>query len=501
MDDMSPRKKAVKNTKLQAQLDELLDVGARPADPIQFEVGKPLPRHPEYASCRARGAFLEASYRGGARYKRAKDSEGRDALVRHEQESARAWERRLRMSSCHNFCKPILDKLIGFVFSSPITRSTDDPFNSWASDVDGLDMCLHEFMRRAVLMAGIMGRWFIQLDSTKPEQKMTQAQAAAAGSKIVLTDLHPRRVLDWRANPRELLVTDDSVGQYGGARLWTDQFVQVILLDKTGLVASVEPAEMHGWASMPIVEVTSHVSGESVIEDVAELQLSIFNMDSLLKEELSKQTFSQWWLASPSIKPEHLQSVDVGSRTVLVLPVDANTIKFERLSGDTSQADSIRESIQADIQEIYRCVGLKDPSVEQGTESGRALKIRFTETAYIASSLADMAEDAEEQITDLWAGAMGVEVEGPEYPDSFDSEDMAAELEASLKVIGGQFPPSVKRAQVRKFVDDAFAGSVEADELSEMHRDIETMYSEQIPDSRPGSEPEPEPEVPEVPGV
>jgi hypothetical protein len=350
---------------------------------------------------------------------------------------------------------------------------------------------MHEFMRRATLMAGIMGRWFVQLDSTKPEQKMTQAQAAAAGSKIVLTDLHPRRVLDWRANPRELLVTDDSVGRYGGARLWTDQSVQVVLLDKTGMVASVEPADMHGWTAMPIVEVTSHVSGESVIEDVAELQLSIFNMDSLLKEELSKQTFSQWWLASPNIKPEDLQSVDVGSRKVLVLPVDANTIKFERLSGDTSQADSIRASIQADIQEVYRCMGLKDPTVEQGTESGRALKIRFTETAYIAASLADMAEDAEEQITELWAGAMGVEVDGPEYPDSFDSEDMVAELEASLKVIGGQFPPSVKRAQVRKFVDDAFAGSVEQDELSEMHRDIETMYEqEQVPG--PGAEPKPE---------
>ena len=203
-----------------------------------------------------------------------------------------------------------------------------------------------------------------------------------------------------------------------------------------------------------------------------------FNMDSILKEERSKQTFSQWWLASPTIKPEDLQSVDVGSRKVLVLPVDANTIKFERLSGDPAQADSIRASISADIQEIDRCMGLKDPTIEQGTESGRALKIRFTETAYIATSLADMAEDAEEQVTELWSGAMGVEVEGPEYPDSFDSEDVAQELEACLKVITAQFPASVKKAQVKKWVDDAFAGSVEQDELSEMHQDIEELYQD-----------------------
>ena len=43
-------------------------------------------------------------------------------------------------------------------------------------------------------------------------------------------------------------------------------------------------------------------------------------------------------------------------------------------------------------------------------------------------------------------------------------------------------------------MDDAFAGSVEAEELSEMHRDIETMYEqEQVPGPA-----EPKPEAPEA---
>lgn len=480
--DMTEGKKAVKNVKLQAQLDELMDMGARPRDPIKVTVGQPLPRNKEYGTRMARMSFLEASYRGGARYKRANDAEGKPILVQHEQESQKSWERRLRMSSCHNFVKPICDKLISFVFTSPITRSTEDAFDEWQSDVDGNDMCLHEFMKRSVLMASIMGKWYIQLDSTKPEDRMTMAAVKAAGSKIIMQDLHPKRVLDWRKDPCELLIVDDGIGEHGGARLWSDGFVQVIELGKDGKVASVLPAEGHGWEGMPIVCVESHCSGESIVEDVAELQASIFNMDSILKEELSKQTFSQWWLASPNVKPEDLQSVDVGSRKVLVLPVDANTIKFERLAGDTSQADSIRASIAADIQEVYRIMGLKDPTVEQGTESGRALKIRFTETAFIAASLSDMAEDAEEQVTKLWSGAMGQEIDGPEYPDSFDDEDVGMELQAAITVVSSSFPDSLKRAQVTKWADDAFSGSVEPDDLSEMHKEIEATW--------PGGQPE-----------
>ena len=487
--DMTEGKKAVKNVKLQAQLDELMDMGARPRDPIKVEVGMPLPRNKEYGSRQARMGFLEASYRGGARYKRSNDAEGQPILVRHEQESAKSWERRLRMSSCHNFVKPIVDKLISFVFTSPITRSTEGAFDEWAGDVDGNDMCLHEFMKRAVLMAEITGKWYIQMDSTKPEDRMTMAAVQAAGSKIILSDLHPKRVLDWRKDPCQLLVVDDSIGEYGGARLWSDDFVQVIELGKDGRVARILPADAHEWESMPIICVESHCSGESIVEDVAELQASIFNMDSILKEELSKQTFSQWWLASPNVRPEDLQSVDVGSRKVLVLPVDANTIKFERLAGDTSQADSIRSSIAADIQEVYRIMGLKDPTVEQGTESGRALKIRFTETAFIAASLSDMAEDAEEKITELWASAMGQEIEGPEYPDSFDDEDVGQELQSAIQVVGTAFPDSLKRAQVTKWADDAFSGSVEPENLSEMHREIlETWPGGQPSSVEPGTE-------------
>ena len=337
---------AKRNLEYQAILDNSMAV---PEPGITVVKGKPLPYHEDYQKLALKYKFLEASYKGGAAYKDAKDSKGNDTLIQHEQESKKAWERRKRMSTCHNFCRPLVDKMVGFVFSQPITRDVTESFSEWAEDVDGNDVCLAEFIKLAVLHACIIGRWFIMLDTTKPEDNMTMAQAEAAGSRIVMCDLHPNRVIHWTET--ELLVTDDKLGMYGGARLWTATTYQDILLGKDFKVESIGPEVEHGWkAGMPIVWVKPHTSGESLIEDVAELQMSIFNLDSLLREELSKNTFSQYWLACPSATGDMLQAFDVGSRKVIVLPVEANSVKFERLSSDASQAASIRDTIEAEVR-------------------------------------------------------------------------------------------------------------------------------------------------------
>lgn len=463
---------AKRNTKYQEILDQSQ---AQPEPGIKLVEGKPLPFHEDYLKMAQKWKFLKASYKGGAAYKDAKDSNGDDCLVKHEQESEKAWNRRKRLSTCHNFCRPLVDKMIGFVFSSPITRDSTPAFEEFSEDVDGQDMCLPEFMRECVLKACVNGRWFVMLDTTKPEPNMTLAQAKAAGSRIVMRDLDPCRVINWTED--ELLVTDAGIGEHGGARLWDDSTYTDVMLGKDGKVESIAAPVPHGWASMPIVWVKPHSCGESMIEDIAELQMSIFNLDSILREELSKNTFSQYWLACPSATQDMLQAFDVGSRKVIVMPVDANSVKFERLSSDPSQAESLRQTIEGEVREIYRTMGLKDPTTESGPESGRALKIRFTESAFKASEISDMAEDAEEKVTDLVAGALGIEVEGPDYPDNFDDENLAEELNSTIQVIAADLPQTCKKAQVRKWADLAFSSRMEADELEEMHQEIEGKYA------------------------
>ena len=462
---------AKRNTKYQEILDNSM---AQPEADMKLVVGKCLPQHEDYIKLVLKWKFLDASYRGGSKYKNCKDAEGQDILIRHEQESEKAWQRRKRMSTLHNFCRPVVDKMVGFVFGHAVTRDTSPAYEEFQSDVDGQDTCMHEFMRRAVLRSCVLDRWYIMLDTTKPEPMMTQAQAKAAGSRILLKDLDPIRVIDWRED--EFLVTDETIGEFGGARLWDDETYQVVELAKDGKIKSILPPVPHGWSSCPIVPVVPHCSGESLVEDVAEHQMAIFNLDSIHKEELAKQTFSQWWLAGNQITADMLTSADVGSRKVLILPVDAQTVKFERLASDPSQAESIRLAMEAEVREIYRTLGLKDPTTETGPESGRALKIRFTETAFRATEISDMSEDAEEKVTELVGDALGVEFEGPEYPDDFDDESVAEELQSTLSVIAANFPPSMKRAQARKWSKLAFGRQLEQDEQEEMSQEIEAQW-------------------------
>lgn len=465
---------AKRNTKYQQVLDQSM---AQPDKGMELVVGKPLPQHEDYMKLCMKWKFLDLSYRGGSRYKNGKDSEGMDVLIRHEQESEKGWSRRKRMSTLHNFCRPVVDKMVGFVFGHPVSRDDSEAFNEFEEDVDGKDTCLHEFMRRAVLKSCVLDRWYLMLDTTKPMPKMTMAQAKAAGSRIVLKDLDPIRIINWDKDEDEYLVTDETIGEFGGARLWDDTTYQVVELGKDGRIASILPPVAHGWSSCPIVAVIPHCSGESLIEDVSEHQMAIFNLDSIHKEELMKQTFSQWWCAGANISKDMLEAVDVGSRKVLLMPgVDAQTVKFERLASDPSQAESIRLAMEAEVREIYRTLGLKDPTTETGPESGRALKIRFTESAFRASEISDMAEDAEEKVTQLVGDALGVEFEGPEYPDDFDDESVTEELASTLSVIAADLPPSMKRAQASKWGKLAFGRNMEQEELAEMSQEIEAKW-------------------------
>jgi hypothetical protein len=415
---------------------------------INIETGKPLPVHPDYAPLRLAWDFWELSYFGGPAYKRGRDSEGEPVFVTHEMESEEGQRRRLRLATYRNYCRPILAKYNAFIFSTPIRRDGRNArFRQWAADVDALGSSLHDYMRRASLWACVHGRRFALVDSTKTAASQTLAQARAAHSRLFLIDLDPRRVLNWTVRGTELVEALIQFPEAHQARLYTANTLTLIETNPQGTVASAAPPLTHQYGRLPVVKIGAADDDLSLLADLAEANKSLFNLDALLREELFKQTFTQFFAAG--LDAEDLKETRLGGRK-LICHTNPD-IRIDRLTSDVSQAESIRASLGEDIREIYRLAGLHHPEAVQGSESGRALKIRWNEVSLRAAAIADHAEKAENQIIELWRAGMGgaEQVEPSDYPEEFDAEDLAVELEMTLKVLSSPLPATLKQAQAR----------------------------------------------------
>lgn len=439
--------------------------------------GQPLPFHPEYGAWRKKWDFWSISYEGGPAYKSAVDSTGQPTFIEHELESPDGIKRRKRMATYRNYCRPICQKYNSFIFGYSIRRDSKmKPWVDWCADCDTFGTSLQEFMKSCSLQAEILGRYLILIDTTKIADLQTVAQSAAAGNAVFVAPVSPHRLVNWVCDPRDPTQLSEALVLFPAercARFYSrDMIVRIDLkADQENVVQAINMPETHLYGRVPLVVMTALPQGQSLISDISELNLSLFNLDSILREELYKQTFTQFFAAG--LNADDLKSATIGGRK-LVCHTNKD-IRIDRLTGDVSQAESIRTSMREDVGEIYRLAGLQTPDVVQNTESGRALKIRWNEVSLIASSIADRAEKAENEVAALWAIAAGqAKPQQSDYPEDFDTEEFAAELNSTLSMVDGTLPWTLKAEQIRLFASRRFP-KMSNEQLATMEREIEEM--------------------------
>lgn len=427
-----------------------LDDGAGIAVPIP---GERLPLNPQYRKLAMKRAFFQASFDGGAEYVDARDSNGQPVLIRHEpKETDAGFARRKRMATFKNFCKPIVRSFNDFVFRQPVKRDgANADFTAWAQNVDLLGTPIGVFMKRLLRTAAIQGCAYVGIDSTRPPgtEAMTAEQAREAGAVPFLQAIDACRLINWRRQGGALVEALVVYGAGDRAVLWRHQTKTDFVIDtKTGLVVSVNET-VHGWPIMPILEVAPFEQGESQIVDIAELNKAVFNMDSLLREEIYGCTFSQYWVIGAN--PEQLADAAFGPNRVLTLPnPDA---KVQVTGGSPEQAESIRRTIEGDIAEIYRLAGLRaeDPMKTSPAKSGVALMVEFDRIDATMAAIADEAERIENLIGLLWSIAMDSPVGPVDYPDAFGTPDVAAEIGRALDVLSQPYStPTSKLLESRR---------------------------------------------------
>jgi hypothetical protein len=258
-------------------------------------------------------------------------------------------------------------------------------------------------------------------------------------------------------------------------RLYDSENITIATVKKGGTeIESIEAPIPHGYGMLPVVRFTALDDGSSQIEDIAECNKSLFNMDALLREELHNQTFTQWIVSG--IGPEEMQAAETTLAGRKLWCINKSEIKVERIGSDVSQAESIRDTIDGDIKEIYRLSGLHNPDVIQKAESGRALHIRWNDVEITAAAIADHSEEVENRIIDLWITGMGGNevVEYSDYPETFDSEDLGIALKATLDTLMSDMPFVLKKEQVKEYAGKAFPNRM-SDIVEELDTELDKM--------------------------
>jgi hypothetical protein len=447
--------------------------------PIKVVEGEKPPIHPEYHKLCREWDFYESSWKGGSRYKDARDENGLPVLVQHSSESKQGFESRKSLSSYNNFPRAVIDRMTSLIFSRPIKRDPNEKFSEWCENVDGNKTCMHIFMHDRMVKAATLGIWGMVIDSNiidPPTSKLSEDETA----KIYIRDIDPRSCINWSKDRKIVLLK-----QPDQIQLVDDTNVTTWKLDEDGNVLATPMVVSHGWEYNPIIWLYGCAAQEgpeaSLIGDVSTHSKLLFNYKSWLMEESQKATFSTFVVTAPNLDPSKMAMVPLGSRNWLLFPCVATDIRWECIGSDPAQAASLRDSIEKEIDQIYQSVGLqRSEAIRSSAESGVAIQIRLSEMSSNASRLAENAEQAENKILELWSTATGVEVEETCYPDpdDMDTGSLADDLKQALDVVSANMPEVLKGTMVRHFAEKKFDNMDKA-EKDELVKAITLYYSEE----------------------
>ncbi len=307
--------------------------------------------------------------------------------------------------------------------------------------------------------AQTLGRYYVHVESSKSEHQKTLGQRGDA--QLYLIKIPPQSLVNWEEDNG--ILTEVIIGYPNDTYVYyTADFTQRFYVDKSNTITTIDEAMPNTVGLLPIIKFSLD-GNDSQICDIAELNKIVFNLDSLLMEELFKNTFTQFFITG--VTPDDLGSVVLQGRKFITIKKPSVTV--DPVSGDASQADSIRTTIDGYTKEIYRCAGLHQPDVIQNTESGRALKLRMNEVQQIAAKIADNMEASENRLLEYWSKAMGVSIEMSDYPEDFQTEDLITELGMTLDILDSQLPNVVKKMASKQLATNLFPkmNRVEADEL------------------------------------
>jgi len=365
--------------------------------------------HPKYERLAPFWDLALASYRGGREYL---DSGN---LWSHRLENQPDHSRRMARSYFLNYCAPVVDTYVAFLFREDPVIEPAERLGALLSDADRQGTGLVQFMKRCTAQAAIFGYVMVGVDRPKAENTpMTAADEAAMGLSQYFVAVTPPDFFNWGTDAdgaltfcviRERNDANPIIGESASVsyRFWTS--TDWYLLDKEGRVLD---SGSNPYGRVPFVpckfkDTEPGPVGTSLLANIAYVNREIYNLCSLLQEILYRQTFSQ--LVAEGSAEEYGRNGDLttlSTSSIFLYPEGRNPPQY--ISPDATQAQLLADEISRKIDEIYRLACLSRGTAREGQlASGISKAFDFLDTN---QALADVASNVARSFESIFRIAM-----------------------------------------------------------------------------------------------
>ena len=408
-------------------------------------------------------------------------------LEQHPREAEGKYSIRKKLAHYLNYFKPCVDAHVSPIFKTMAIREWKGNgakvWETFVNDVDFKGTKLKDLMKQAAVKSKINGTCFIVMDRAEDTGAMTLANLEEDRQTIpYVFVVDPVRVLE---------INIDKFGRitkfvYTEPDMYDEEKMAERTLTVDGWVLKDSKGEHSGaWnlGVVPVVPVPSKNDNEcfnplppSEFVSIAKTNKVIYNMSSWLTDILVNQTFSI--LVYPSTSEDALE---IGTSNALGFPPEAgHEPKFIAPAADP--ANILQASINVLQQECYRMAGVVNITGVRSEQSGVAKAWDFERTNQALSDFADILENAESRVADLFKRFTGVELDYTvNYPNDFSIADVQTEL-ANAEIAKGLAFGDKFNAQIFKRVLTSYLPELSDKDFDDLVKDYEQKLEQEALD-------------------
>ncbi len=456
-------------------------------------------RHSDYAQRVGDWHLFEAAHIGGRKFING------GHLFQHSIEEAVGYSKRLQRAYYYNYCKPIVSIYNQFIFSAQVSRTIKDKkLRQFANNSTGDGKTIDGLISLVNKYSAIFGTVYVVVEPD--DLPMPKVGTAVVQQGIRAKILKPYTIIDWSIDKNgdfnwvkiKTEHSDDSdpnTERTSKPRYILWERHQWTILDDTGAIVG-EP-QVNQLGVVPIVVINHYeqptndsIVGESLIEDIAVINRSLFNWCSLLDEILYEQTFS---MLAVQTKKQDKSIQLVGTKRVFTYEAGMHVPAF--VSPDASQAKIFIEWINKSIREMYRLASLERSGMvyrSETAQSGDSKEFDLIDTNQAIAAKAQILAEAEIKIMALVAGwenakrvkqSSSISIPGlidkvkklieVSYPKTFDVRGYQNELTTAFEVLNNNISITFAK-EFRKYLATRALPNISPDKLAKIHEEIDT---------------------------